>query len=128
MKARLAICLILSAAGPAAAEESGLAALGQIFSGSEEKTNAPPADFVVGSRPSTMDYVPLATAAPRSSPSPEARRAAAKARAEAQMKARADHSGAIERELDAAARANRLRAARVRTPDAPAGRDAEAKR
>ncbi|WP_159729812.1 hypothetical protein [Methylosinus sp. Ce-a6] len=119
MISRLALCLILFAvaAGGARAQEGGSETVGEsignFFEGLDmRRTPPPPADFVVRSRTGATGYTPFVA------PAPDAAKDAKKSAARA---------ATLEKELAAAAAANRARAARVKIPDAPKERRAETK-
>lgn len=112
MKSLCALLLATALAAPsgAALAEDGPpasigAAIGSLFEGANLRRSAPPpADFVVRSRPAELDYQPLAR--PAAEPP--------KTRDPSQLQK-------LEKELAAAAAANRSRAARIRVPDGGAG-------
>lgn len=119
---RLALCLTLlaAAASGARAQEVGRQSVGEsigkFFQGLDmRRTPAPAADFVVRSRTGATGYTPFAAPTPAADVKKDAKKNAARA-------------AALEKELAAAAAANRARAARVKIPDAPKERRAETKR
>ncbi|CAN2535792.1 MAG TPA: hypothetical protein VIF40_12470 [Methylosinus sp.] len=122
MNARFAICLILLAVavGDARAQEGGSGtvgeSIGKFFEGLDMRRPPPrPADFVAHSRTGETGYTPFAAPTPASDVKTDVKKSAARA-------------AALEKELGAAAAANRARGARVKIPDAPKERRAETKR
>lgn len=112
MKHLSTFCLVafVALSAPARAADGGPAtigeAIGKLFESANLRSTPPPAaDFVVRSRPAELDYTPLAK--PQTGP-PGTRNAS-----ELQK---------LEKELGAAAAANRSRAARVRAPDGGAAK------
>jgi len=123
MISRFAICLTflaVAATGGAHAQESGSetvgASIGKFFEGLDmRRPPPPPADFVTHSRTGATSYTPFAAPTPPADVKKDAKKSAARA-------------AALEKELAAAAAANRARGARVKIPDAPKERRAETKR
>ncbi|WP_400769484.1 hypothetical protein [Methylosinus sporium] len=121
MICRLAICLALFAvaAGGARAQEAGSEtageSIGKFFEGMEMRRPPPaPADFVERSRNGATGYTPFAAPTPAADVKKDVKKSAARA-------------AELEKELIAAAAANRARGARVKIPDAPKERRAETK-
>ncbi|WP_146188367.1 hypothetical protein [Methylosinus sporium] len=119
---RFAICLTLFAVAAVAAraQEAGSETVGQsigkFFEGMEMRRSAPaPAEFVERSRNGATGYTPFAAPRPAADVKTDAKKSAARA-------------ASLEKELAAAAAANRARGARVKIPDAPKERRAETKR
>jgi hypothetical protein len=103
----LAAAALASAAASARAQEAAPGsigeAIGKIIEGVEIRApQARPAEFVTRSRPATLDYQPLAPAGAR----------------KVDKAKNAQQAQALEKELTAAAAANRRRAARVKIPEA----------
>lgn len=97
-------------ASPALAQESAPASLGEaigkVFEGANlRSTPSKPADFVVRSRPASLDYMPLAE----------------KGAVRKSDKKSAKELKHMEDDFSAAAAANRARAARAKIPDAQPG-------
>jgi hypothetical protein len=114
MRSFFSLLLIVAAAQASAAraEERGAGSvggtIGQFFEGVGLRNAPPPAaDFVERSRPAELDYAPFADPASR----PDAKK-------------NREDAAARQKELEAAVAANRVRAARVRTPDVPKARSA----